>query len=163
MHYRFGLDREVGRRIDGKTEAEAERIRTEIRAGTFRSAADPSQSTPASASPSALTFSAFSSIWKEQRGALLAAARDDGYRLKTISGSVLPVAGGMAFGDKPLAAITAEDIEAFRDWRKKNGLSAVAVNHDLKLLRKMFNWAIRKGHLIACPSTTSARSSVTPT
>src|SRR5687768_14140293 len=80
------------------------------------------KSTPASASPSALTFSAFSSIWKEQRGALLAAARDDGYRLKTISGSVLPVAGGMAFGDKPLAAITAEDIEAFRDWRKKNGL-----------------------------------------
>src|SRR5439155_24955318 len=36
--YRLSLDREVGRHIDSKTEAqaEAERIRTEIRSGTFR-------------------------------------------------------------------------------------------------------------------------------
>jgi hypothetical protein len=35
VHYRFSLDREVGRRIEGKTEAEAEaeRIRTAIRDG----------------------------------------------------------------------------------------------------------------------------------
>ena len=54
-------------------------------------------------------------------------------------------------GDKPLAAITTEDIEAFRDWRKTNGLSPVAVNHDLKLLRKMFNWSIRKRYLAVTP------------
>jgi integrase len=53
----------------------------------------------------------------------------------------------MMFGDKPLDAITTDDIEAFRDARKGKGLSASAVNHDLKLLRKMFNWAIRKGYL----------------
>src|SRR5205809_4761988 len=37
-HYRLSLDRKVGRHIDSKTEAqaEAERIRTEIRNGTFR-------------------------------------------------------------------------------------------------------------------------------
>src|SRR5690349_7773355 len=37
-HYRFSLDKEVGRRIEGKgeAEAEAERLRTEIREGRFR-------------------------------------------------------------------------------------------------------------------------------
>ncbi|MEX2662710.1 MAG: site-specific integrase, partial [Vicinamibacterales bacterium] len=35
--------------------------------------------------------------------------------------------------------------------RKAAGLSACTVNHDLKLLRKMFNWAIRKGHLERTP------------
>ena len=48
-------------------------------------------------------------------------------------------------------AYSTEEIEAFRDWRKRDGLSAVAVNHDLKLLRKMFNWAIRKRYLAATP------------
>ena len=153
VHYRFSLDREVGRRIEGKTEAEAEaeRIRTEIRSGTFRSVGSAPHGTPISAAPDTMTFSAFAAIWKEQRGAVLAAARDDSYRLKTISGFVLPGAGGMTFGDKPLAAITTEDIEAFRDWRKTNGLSPVAVNHDLKLLRKMFNWSIRKRYLAMTP------------
>ena len=38
------------------------------------------------------------------------------------------------FGDKPVDAITTDDVEAFRDARKAAGLSPVAVNHDLKLL-----------------------------
>lgn len=38
-----------------------------------------------------------------------------------------------------LNAVTTDDIEAFRDARKAEGLSPVTVNHDLKLLRKMFN------------------------
>ena len=110
-------------RIDGKTEAEAEaeRIWTEIRSGTFQSVGSAPHGTPISAAPDTMTFSAFAAIWKEQRGAVLAAARDDSYRLKTISGFVLPGADGMTFGDQPLAAITTEDIEAFRDWRKTKG------------------------------------------
>jgi integrase len=56
-----------------------------------------------------------------------------------------------AFGDKPLSSITADDIELFRAARKAEGLSAVTVNHDLKLLRKMFNWAIRKEYLKPTP------------
>jgi hypothetical protein len=48
-------------------------------------------------------------------------------------------------------AYSTEEIEAFRDWRKTNGLSPVAVNHDLKLLRKMFNWSIRKRYLAVTP------------
>ena len=54
-------------------------------------------------------------------------------------------------GDTPLDRVTLDHIEAFRDVRKAAGLSAVAVNHDLKLLRAMFNWAIRKGYLANTP------------
>ena len=57
----------------------------------------------------------------------------------------------LTFGDKPLEQITTDDIEAFRDARKAAGLSAVAVNHDLKLLRTMFNWAVRKGYVTRTP------------
>ena len=111
VHYRFSLDGEVGRRIEGKTEAdaEAERIRTAIRDGSFRSACAAPQATATSGAAEPLTFSAFAAIWKEQRGAVLAAARDDSYRLKTISSFVLPDGNGMTFGDKALATITAED------------------------------------------------------
>ena len=60
-------------------------------------------------------------------------------------------AGRPTFGEKLLTAITTDDIEAFRDSRKAAGLSAVTVNHDLKLLRKMLNWGIRKGYLERSP------------
>jgi hypothetical protein len=56
-HYRLSLDREVGRRLEGRTEAEteADRVRTEIRRGTFRVAPSPQPT-------SAITFSAFEEI-----------------------------------------------------------------------------------------------------
>jgi len=50
-----------------------------------------------------------------------------------------------------LDGITTDDIEAYRDARKAKGLSAVSLNHDLKLLRKMFAWGIRKGYLERTP------------
>ena len=34
---------------------------------------------------------------------------------------------------------------------KAEGLSPVTVNHDLKLLRKMFNWGLRKGYVESSP------------
>lgn len=52
---------------------------------------------------------------------------------------------------KALTVIATDDIDAFRDWRKGQGLSAVTVNHDLKLLRKMWNWGIRKGYTERSP------------
>jgi len=50
-----------------------------------------------------------------------------------------------------LSSIATEDIDAFRPARKAEGLSAVTVNHDLKLLRKMLNWGIRRGYLQRTP------------
>ncbi len=51
------------------------------------------------------------------------------------------------FGDKPVTAIVLGDVEA---WREKQ-LSPVTINHDLKLLRKMFNWGIPKGYVERTP------------
>lgn len=54
-----------------------------------------------------------------------------------------------------------EDIERFRDARKAAGLSPVTVNHDLKLLRKMFNWGIRKGFLERSPFKIATEAAIT--
>jgi integrase len=72
--------------------------------------------------------------------------------LKTISAFVLPGREhALTFCDRPIDEITTDDIEAFRDWRKSKKLSAVAINQDPRLLRKMFNWALRKGYLTRTP------------
>ena len=55
------------------------------------------------------------------------------------------------FRQEPLTSITTDDVEAYRDHRKSQRLSTVTVNHDLRLLRKMFNWGIRKGYLERTP------------
>jgi hypothetical protein len=51
----------------------------------------------------------------------------------------------------PVAQISTGDIEALRDARIAKGLSAYTINHDLKLLRKMFNWGIRRGYAERSP------------
>lgn len=112
-----------------------DRIRTEVREGTFRSTPDQSQAR------GELTFSQFAKLWHEGNGQHLVRARDNGYRLALIEAFVLPGSEPpMTFGQKLAIAITLGDIEAYRSARKKRQLSAVTINHDLKLLRKMFNW-----------------------
>jgi integrase len=155
LPYRLSLDAECGRHISSKTEAqeEADRIRAAIVAGTFRAQTPPPAAVPA------LTFRAFADIWKERRGYQLVRPRDNEYRLAKIAAFVLP--GGEAFADKPLSQIRTDDIDAFRDARKAAGLSACTVNHDLKLLRKMFNWAIRKGYLERTPFKIGTEPAIT--
>ena len=152
-HHRLSLDKEAGERIEGKgkAQAEADRIRTEIRAGRFRAPAPPAGES--------ITFAKFATLWAEQRGCELVRSRDNDYRLKTINAFFLPA--GMTFGEKPLTEITTEDIEAFRDARKAEGLSPVTVNHDLKLLRKMFNWGIRKRHIERTPFKIGTEPAIT--
>lgn len=150
VHHRFSLDREVGRRITSKTEAEAEadRIRTHIREGAFKV---PVAMTDARHVQSdVMTLTAFAAIWAEKRGKDLVRPRDNDYRLRKIK--AFAIAGQeTTLGDKLLSAITTEDIEAFRDSRVAEGRSAVTVNHDLKLMRKMLNWGIRKGLIAKSP------------
>jgi hypothetical protein len=130
VHYRFNLDKEVGRRIEGKGEAEAEseRLRTAIREGRFRELRTP----VVGASPDApMTLAAFAEIWKERKGKQLVRPRDNEYRLRKVLDFALPGQEGMTLGAKALTLITTDDIEAFRDWRPGSGLSPVTVNHDL--------------------------------
>lgn len=148
MHYRLSLDRELDRHIDSKTEAvaEAERIKTAIRDGTFR----PSEPPPPSPTP-VMTFRGFAEeIWNKHRGPQLVRPRDNTYRISVICAFV-PPGRDQSLGDLPLDQVRTGDIEAFRDSRKADGLSACTVNHDLKLLRKMFNWGIRRGYLERTP------------
>jgi hypothetical protein len=93
----------------------------------------------------------FAEIWKAQRGSQLVQPRDNEHRLSTIGAFIVPGRGAQAFGDLPLDQIRTGDIEAFQDARRAKGLSAYTVNDDLKLLRKMFNWGIRKGYLERTP------------
>ena len=131
--------------IDSKSDAdaEAERIRTEIRNGEFRNAPG------LTLQWSVLSFGAFAEVWKERRGAHLVRPKDNEYRLRKICSFLIP--GKPTFGEMPLSALTTDDIEAFRDSRRAAGLSPVTVNHDLKLLRKMLNWGVKKGYLERTP------------
>jgi integrase len=155
-HYRVSLDREVGTAIHSKADAlaEADRLRMAIRNGTFRatvSRAEPS---------SVLTFAEFAEIWKVRRGIQLVRPRDNAYRIAKMC-AYRPPAAVQSFGDTPLQAITTDDIEAFRDARRAAGLSPVTVNHDLKLLRKMINWGIRKGYLERSPFKIGTEAAIT--
>jgi integrase len=98
-----------------------------------------------------MTFRAFAELWSTGRGSQLVRPRDNEYRLDTINAFVVPGRDGLTFADLPLDQIRTGDIEAFRDSRKAEGLSACTVNHDLKLLRKMFNWGIRRGWVERTP------------
>ena len=94
VHYRLSLDRETGRRITSKTEAqrEADRIRHAVREGGLRS----------NVPTSALTFRQFADIWKERRGSQLVRPRDNSCRLEKISAFVLPgMSPPVSLGDRP--------------------------------------------------------------
>lgn len=147
VHYRFSLERELGRPVTSKIEAadEGDRLRRAIRAGTLR------VPKPEVEPMLVLTFRAFAETWKERRGNQLVRPRDNEYRLELIQAFVPPGRNGQTFGDMPLDHIRTGDVEAFRDARKAKGRSACTVNHDLKLLRKMFNWAIRRGYIERTP------------
>jgi hypothetical protein len=159
-HYRFSLDREVGHPITSKTDAEkeADRIRTAIREGRFR---QQHVVELVARSANTLTFRQFAEIWKAKRGGELVRPKDNDYRIEKVKAFVLSGPQPTAFGDKPLSSITTDDIEAFRESRKAEGLSAVTANHDLKLLRKMFNWGIRKGYMERTPFKVGSESAIT--
>jgi len=74
-------------------------------------------------------------VYQLRVGSTLASGKIHGYRLTTICAFKLPGTDPVVtFGDTPLDRISLDHIEAFQDARKADGLSAVAVNHDRKLL-----------------------------
>ena len=158
--YRVSLDRHVGHPVTSKTEAEehAGDLRKAIRNGAFdppNNPEAPSESippNPLTAEEVPVSFRAFADLWAAQRGYQLVRPRDNDYRLSTICAFVLPgTSPPLSFGEKLVSAITTGNIEAFRYAHKSSGLSPVTTNHDLKLLRKMFAWGVREGHLKATP------------
>jgi len=159
QHHRFALERHVGKKLTRtEAEAEAERLRTAIRAGEFEDTTQPvGKPKPQDHAPT--TFRKFADEWCARRGYQLVRPADNDSRLKLICGFVLPGTDPpMIFGEKPVVDITTGDIEAYRHHRRTQKRSAVTINHDLKLLRKMFAWGIRERLLTATPFKVAGES-----
>ena len=140
QHYRWSL----GARITSKTEAkaEADRIRDQIRAGTFG---------PQAASPAPVTLEQLMDVYFERHVTVHGQpgrprANADSSR-RVILRTALATADGheRAFRDWPITDITADTLERFKEVRLAAGGGKVAINRNLTLLRSCFNWGIHPG------------------
>ena len=147
QHYRLSL----GPTIRSKTEAkaEADRLRDQIRAGTFG---------PQAASPAPVTLGQLMEVYFERYVRVhRARVANEGYNRNVILRTEISTADGTLrpFTDWPIRDISADTLEQFKLARlvnKTGGRGRVAVNRNLMLLRACFNWAIVPGgYLTATP------------
>ena len=140
QHYRLSL----GSRITSRTEAkaEADRIRDQIRTGTFG---------PQMAFSSPVTLGQLLDIYFERYMTLhrQASLSNEGSSRDVILRTELPATDGSLrpFKDWPIRDITADTLERFKEVRlaEGRGRGKVAINRNLTLLRACFNWAIHPG------------------
>src|ERR1700687_4196449 len=152
--YRFSLDRKLGRQVSGKTEAnrEANRLRGGIQSGTF-----------GSEQPQVAHMTLRHLVPHYAQRAKPARPQDN---VEVLCGTALPrpAGGEFAFGEWPVADITTDTIERFREVRsvrlfvRRRGQNVeriangvIAANRHLAFLRGVFNWAIRVGYLERTP------------
>jgi len=148
-HYRFSLDREFGRHIADKTKArtEADKLRTAIREGTFRKAAQ-----APNPSPDALTVREFGRLFLERclithgkRAGEKRGGREACYMGQIIA--FVPQGSTGTFGDKPIGAVTEDDLEAFLTQLRAKGRAASTRNQYLQLFKSLSKWGRKKGYL----------------
>ena len=152
--YRFSLDRHLGRKLTGKTEAEtaAENLRITIRAGKF------GDQQPQVA---ALTLRQLVTLYGERTQKV---REQDSVEVLFATVLPRPAGGELVFGDWPVADITTDTVERFREvrsvrrtvvrpgeWKPRIAGGVVAANRHLSFLRASFNWAIRMGYLERTP------------
>lgn len=166
--WRLSLDVELGRHVESKTEAyaEADRMRTAIRNGTFRKPSEPACPVP-SVTIEQLGESYFSTYTNPKTGEPL--SRNERSRWDLVMGIEIerPGRARVRFGALPLQEITRHDIEAFRAahlerrivtitdskgrrYQVRRG-GAVGVHRCLGRLRAFFGWAVDKDHIAATP------------
>ena len=147
-HHRFSLDRHLGKRVEGRTEAvaAAEQIRAAIRDETFATARadDPTE-------PPTVTLDTFADTYLARA---LDGRSDDAYMLKVLKAFV-PRDTGVRLGAKVLHDVTEDDLEIFMDHLRAKGRSASTRNKYVQTIKAMFRWAIRKG---TSPATRSPRT-----
>ncbi|HUR20490.1 MAG TPA: phage integrase SAM-like domain-containing protein [Vicinamibacterales bacterium] len=143
VHYRLSLDREIGRRLEGKTDArtEAERLRGAIRAGTF-----PLREASEDARAESLTLETFGQKFLERYSQARGKRtwRDDEHMLDVICRFE-------QLGEKPLGSVTGDDAERLLQHLKNSGRAGSTYNHYRQILLNMFRWATRKGYLARNP------------
>ena len=145
QHFRLSL----GSSITSKTEAkaEADRVRDQIRTGTF--------GPQAAAAPA--TLGQLMAVYFERHVRLnLARVSNEESRRNVILRTPLPTVDGTMgpFTEWPIADVTADTLERFKEVRLAagKGRGKVAINRNLTLLRACFNWDIHPaGILTATP------------
>ena len=150
-HYRFSLDRHLGRRVESKTEAkaEAERLKGEIRAGRFGPQAVPDRMRLCD-----LLDQYHAQHVEPHRPTT---AKDERYRINFTTRTLIPRPNGsrVAFGGLDARELTTGDVELFIADRLKNGKGSargrVSINRNLALLRAAYNWGIRKDYVERTP------------
>jgi integrase len=153
VHYRLSLDREAGRPITSKSDAqaEAERIRNAIREGRFRPHEGETTCIP-------LSFSQFADIYVDEhvkKFCKTSALRNVPSQRKRIEPVLVPSDTGklMPLGEKSVASITTRDLEildgalmAVSPQRRNSTGGRTSRNRIMQFLKAMFNWAVAKGY-----------------
>ena len=135
-----------GSKSKGEAEIMADRIRTEIRAGTFVRAADKRKAAAiAPAIPESVTLAAFVPIYLERVSQVRERNKSrkiDRYMFAQIAAFILP--DGSRLGDKAIGAITEDDLEAVVLDLRAKGRATSTRNQYVQLLKK--RWATKKGY-----------------
>ncbi len=148
VHYRLSLDRELGKHIEGKTEADTVRdeLKTAIRRGQFVRAAERQRTAPPlPPPPEVVTLRVLGETFFQRAGR---ATANNVACFNRLAAFVLPgPTGGCALGDKPIRAITEDDIEVFFEHLTAEGRAASTHNKYVQVTRALFRWATKKGYL----------------
>ena len=146
-HYRFSLDKHLGRHLDSKTEAEveAERIRLEIRAGDFGRPAP----------TDAMTLQQLVDVYFERYVLVEHPDTVDDFLsgLRVICRTPLPHPTGSCFpfGEWRLTDIVTDTIERYRETRRARGTGVGGTTRSLGRLRAVWGWAARVGYVDSSP------------
>jgi len=138
--WRFSLDVELGRRLKNKEEAkaEAENIRTAIRAGTFVRSSERQRTAATATTPDSISLTALRNIYVERRGTPLR-GNDAGCRRQFLA------FGGL--GTKVIGALTEDDIEAFFADLRTKGRAVSTRSKYVQAIKGLFRWAVKRGYL----------------
>jgi integrase len=166
VSHRFSLDRHLGRRLTGKSEArrEAERLRIAIREGRFGK----------KAAPATLTIAHLFMQYEKEHLRTKRGLVNSQYQIAAINRTPIevPVGGMRPFGEWPVAEVNklaldrlkaarTEQVTVRAKARANRGEEpkeytrtlggVVTANRNLSLLRSMLNWAVRCGLIDATP------------
>ena len=130
--YRFSVDSEAGKHIEAKGDAEglADTWRSRIRAGTFRRRG---QSAAQEAPVVTLTLAKFGETYFERVGRPVSANTKTCFAQLTAF-----MSDGVRLGDKALASITEDEIEAFLSKARSEGKAASTRNKYIQTVKALF-------------------------
>lgn len=157
--FMFSLDVELDTHVESKEAAqtEADRIRGEIRAGTFVRAADRRKAAAlAPVVAEAVTLDTFATKYLENK--VKPSGKDTWTNDKHMLNRVAAFTrlDGARLGAVPLSAITEDDLEAFHASLRAKGRAASTLNQYVQVLQDAFRWATKKGYLTRNPISEDA-------